>query len=73
MDIETLYESGYLPEIYYNQLNNKTPHENYNKRFKIGRKRKKEGFIEGMLKMFLYKTMQDLLKELLPKEIKINK
>ena len=73
MDYNTLYESGYLPERYYNQLNNKTPQDNYNKRFKIGRKRKKEGFIEGMLKMFLYKTMQDLLKELLPKEIKINK
>ena len=72
MDIETLYESGYLPERYYNQQNKKSKEENY-KRFKISKSKKKEGFIEGMLKMFLYKTMQDLLKELLPKEIKINK
>ena len=68
MDYETLYNSGYLPERYYNQLNKKTPQENY-KRIKIGKQRKNESFIEGIMKQFLYKTLKELMKELLPKEI----
>ncbi len=63
MDIETLYESGYLPEIYYNQLNDKTPQENY-KRFKIGKKRKNYSFLLSLIENSLKATMQTALNEI---------
>ena len=43
-NVDYLYESGYLPERYYNQLNGKTAQENY-KRLKMNGKKKNEDFI----------------------------
>lgn len=63
MDIENLYESGYLPEKYYNQLNNKTPQENY-KKFKIGKNRKKESFLLSLVENSLKATVQAALNEI---------
>ena len=63
MDIETLYESGYLPERYYNQLNNKTPQENY-KRFRIGKKKKNESFLLSLVENSLKATVQAALNEI---------
>lgn len=63
MDIENLYESGYLPEKYYNQLNDKTPQENY-KRFKIGKNRKKESFLLSLVENSLKATVQAALNEI---------
>ena len=69
MDIDELHQSRKLPTRYYNQLN-KTPQKNY-KNFKIGKKRNNESIIQAMMKQFLYQTLKELLKELLPKEIKL--
>ena len=63
MDIETLYESGYLPEIYYNQLKNKTPQENY-KKFKIGKNTKKDSFLLSLIQNSLKATMEIALNEI---------
>ena len=63
MDIETLYESGYLPEKYYNQLNDKTPQENY-KRFKIGKKKKNESFLLSLVENSLKATVLSALNEI---------
>ena len=72
MDLEALHEMGYLPTRYYNQMNKKSTQENYKRqRLKIGKKKKNEDFIQMMLRQFLYQTMKELLKELLPKEIKL--
>ena len=64
MDIETLYESGYLPTRYYNQLNNKTPQENY-KRLKIGKNKKNESFLLSLIENTLSATMKTALDEIL--------
>ena len=63
MDIETLYESGYLPEKYYNQLNDKTPQENY-KKFKIGKKKKNEIFLLSLVENSLKATVLSALNEI---------
>lgn len=62
-----LYESGYLPTRYYNQLNGKTAQENY-KRLKMSRKKKDENiilsFIQGMLHETMKAAMNEIFKEL---------
>ena len=63
MDIETLYESGYLPERYYNQLNNKTPQENY-KKVRIGKKKRNESFLLSLVENSLKATVQSALNEI---------
>ena len=63
MDIETLYESGYLPTRYYNQLNNKPPQENY-KRLKIGKNKKNESFLLSLIENTLSATMKTALDEI---------
>lgn len=50
MDSTELYEAGYLPEMYYNQINKKSAQENYNRRFKKFSKRKNESYIEAFLR-----------------------
>lgn len=62
-----LYESGYLPERYYNQLNGKTAQENY-KRLKMSRHKKNDNFIlsfiEGMLSATMKAALNEIFKEL---------
>ena len=64
MDIETLYESGYLPTRYYNQLNKKSKEENY-KRMKIGKNKKNESFLLSLIENTLSATMKTALDEIL--------
>lgn len=51
-NVDDLYNMGYMPEHFYNQLNGKSAQENY-RRIVMNRQKKNKGillsFIEGML------------------------
>lgn len=64
-----LYESGQMPERYYNQLNGKTAQENY-KRLKMSRHKKNDNFILSFIESMLSATMKAALNEIF-KELKL--
>lgn len=61
--IESNYESGLLPERYYNQLNNKSPQENYRRR--KAKYDKRRSFLENLITNMLRASLEATLKELL--------
>ena len=63
MDLtEFYYERGNMPDRYYNQLNKKTPQQNY-----ISFKKKKSNFfldvLKSSLRVVVMKALDDILKE----------
>lgn len=66
------YDSGKLPERYYNQLNGKTADQNYreykNKRFKLSRKKfSLEDFVMNLLRASLDVALNEIMDSILPK------
>lgn len=62
-NIDDLYESGKIPDRYYNQLNGRTAQENY-KRFKIKKKKKNESIIFSIIQESLNTVMKTALDEI---------
>ena len=68
---EYYHSTGQLPDIYYYQLNGKSPQDNYNnQKIKRGRYDKKKNFLENliinMLRASLETTMKDVLDGIIP-------
>ena len=59
-DIDELYESGKLPEVYYSQLNGKSASENY-KRQKKKRMMKTKEYKEKKDESILFQMVRDTL------------
>lgn len=64
MDLtEFYYERGNLPDRYYNQLNGKTPQENY----RLSKKKNSNFFLEVLkrsLRITIMKALDEILKSL---------
>jgi hypothetical protein len=63
-NIDSLYESGKMPQRYYAQLNGKNAAENY-RIAKGSRYNKKDGFIFSLVKSMLAATVKTALDEIL--------
>ena len=63
-NIDDLYETGKIPERYYNQLNGKNTQENYI-RIKRNKKKNKEGFLFSIFKETMFSVLDSALNEIL--------
>ena len=59
-DIDELYESGKMPEVYYSQMNGKSAIENYKRQMKKRQKKYKE-YKEKKDESILFQMVRDTL------------
>lgn len=65
------YESGYMPDRYYYQLNGKSAQENYrdmqNKRFNIKKKKSSlEDIVFNLMRACLDTALKEIMQEIIP-------